>query len=150
MKKLIIPIIALLVLVLIFLAVAYKPAVHKTEHVTVLLGGQEITAEVVRTPEGRAQGLSGREALEEGTGMLFVFDTPDVYSFWMYDMRFPIDIMWIESGEVVDLWRDAQPPVEGEDIPRYVPGAAAQYVLEVPAGFTKEYNVRIGSEIVIE
>ena len=49
------------------------------------------------TPEKRFQGLSGREILEEGTGMLFVFQEERQHTFWMKDMRFPLDMIWITA-----------------------------------------------------
>lgn len=146
MKKVIIPIISLLVLVLIFMVVTYKPS-DRAAYTTIELNGQTITAEVRNTPEGRALGLSGHAPLEENEGMLFVFNSEGKHSFWMKDMTFAIDVLWINNGRVVDLWRDAQPPVAGEDVPRYVPGTPAMYVLEVPAGFTEEHNVRLGDEV---
>ena len=52
----------------------------------------KIKVELAITPEARAQGLSGRPSLSENEGVLFVFDKPDKYSFWMKNMNFPLDI----------------------------------------------------------
>src|SRR3989344_7332267 len=61
----------------------------------VKIAGQEVKVELALTPEEQTQGFSGRSGLGENEGMLFVFDTPGKYGFWMKDMLFPIDIIWL-------------------------------------------------------
>src|SRR3989338_3180334 len=61
--------------------------------------GQNIKVDLALTMLEQAQGLSGREVLGENEGMLFVFDTPGKYSFWMKDMKFAIDIIWFTPSE---------------------------------------------------
>src|SRR3990167_703443 len=71
---------------------------------TVSVNSEEIKAEVVSSPSDRAQGLSGRPCIEADQGMLFVFEKPGKYPFWMKDMKFPIDIVWINADKkVIDL-----------------------------------------------
>ncbi len=79
--------------------------------------------------------------------MLFVFDKPDIYSFWMKDMLFPIDMIWIsEDGKVVYIERDARP----ESYPNsFIPDAPAKYVLEVNAGFSEKNNLKVGDKVEI-
>src|SRR5918992_1579604 len=60
---------------------------------TVTIGDASFVVELAVTPQERAQGLSGRPGLAPGTGMLFIFGTEDLYSFWMKDMRFPLDMV---------------------------------------------------------
>ena len=109
---------------------------------TIRLAGQELRVSVVRTPEESAKGLSGRTGLGTGEGMLFVFDTEAIYRFWMKDMLFSIDILWLSgTGEVVYIQENASP----ETYPAvFTPHAPARYVLELPAGFVKDYTVAIG------
>ena len=113
------------------------------------IGGRKIPVEVVDTAISRMRGLSGRENLPENTGMLFVFDKPGKYTFWMKDMKFAIDIIWIEDGRIVDIWENAQPPSQGE-IPIYTPEYTSTYVLEVNAGFAKETGVKIGDGVILD
>ncbi len=109
---------------------------------TVAIGSVKVSVEVASTDRARTQGLSGRESLEAGEGMLFVFDTPGRYQFWMKDMHFPIDIMWIsETGSIVSFAQNV-PPSSYPMV--YTPPADSLYVLEVPAGFVAEH--RISSE----
>ena len=79
------------------------------EVVHVKIAGQVIKVELAITPEARARGLSGRQGLTQDEGMLFVFDTPGKYPFWMKDMNFAIDMIWIsEDSKVVYIKKDAR------------------------------------------
>ena len=74
--------------------------------------------------------------------MLFVFDKPGQYPFWMKDMNFAIDIIWIgEDLRVVYIKKDARPELYPET---YTPTENAKYVLEVPAGFSEKNNLKVG------
>jgi len=85
--------------------------------ITWQLNGQELQVEVVNTPASIQQGLGGREKLDiddVGTGgMLFVFSEPGRPIFWMKDMRFAIDIIWLNEGEIVGIDENVQPPAAG-------------------------------------
>lgn len=109
------------------------------------LAGQRVKVELAMTPEAQAQGLSARQDLAEGTGMLFVFDVPSRQGFWMQDMNFPIDIIWIAGDmKVVYIKKDARP----ESYPEvFTPPADAKYVLEVPAGFAERYGLQVGDVV---
>ena len=109
---------------------------------TVQLAGKTIRVTVADTPELRAKGLGGREGLAQDEGMLFIFDSDAKYQFWMKDMRFPIDILWIfASGQVVDI-RESVSPSTYPAV--FAPNSPARYVLELPAGFVKENDVVAG------
>lgn len=106
-----------------------------------------IKAELADTNIKRTKGLSNKEKLAENQGMLFVFEKPGFYSFWMKEMKFPIDILWIDSEQkVIDLTENLSP----ETFPQiFQPLKPVQYVLEVNAGFIKKYNIKIGDKIKI-
>lgn len=109
---------------------------------TVTLGSTRVEVEVAGTPETRSQGLSGRETLPEGSGMLFIFETPGKYGFWMKDMNFAIDIIWIgEDMRVVGVERQAT-PASYPNI--FYPISAIKYALEVPAGFSDAHSIDTG------
>jgi uncharacterized membrane protein (UPF0127 family) len=104
--------------------------------------------ELAVTPDERAQGLMGRGGLDEGAGMLFVFGEEGNHSFWMKDMRFPIDIVWISSDmHVVYVSSYTQPCDEGSPCPSITPPANARYVLEVGAG--EAYGFRAGDAVTL-
>ncbi len=114
--------------------------------VKIRLADQVVTAEAVVSRAARAKGLSGRPSLAPHTGMLFVFETPGRYGFWMKDMKFPIDIVWIEGGRVVDIVEKA-PPDDRPTRPVYYPRRPASRVLELPAGFSEKYGLKIGDMV---
>lgn len=125
---------------------SYKPDVSKTPPLPTIQVGETIVAVVVADEENeRIQGLSGMEMLPPNQGMLFIYDQPSYYTFWMKEMRFPLDFIWINNGYVVDITTDIQPPSYEDEPPNTVtPNSPATMILEVPAGFVSEHNIRIG------
>jgi len=120
----------------------------------VAIGEASWPVELAITPEERSQGLSGREVLPQGSGMLFVFEGDQHLSFWMRDMNFPLDMVWIESScHVVDVTRGAPIPEPGQslsDLPRFSPSQAARFVLEVNAGEFDGMDASIGEAVRFE
>ena len=111
----------------------------------VKIAGQNIKVDLALTETAREQGLSGRRSMAEGTGMLFVFDRPDKYLFWMKNMYFSIDIIWIsEDMRVVYIKKGARPDLFLET---YEPEENAKYVLEVVAGFSDKNNLKVGDKV---
>ena len=116
----------------------------------VIIGGRWITAEAAISPSARERGLSGRTGLKEGSGMLFIFPEKGIYPFWMKGMLFPIDIVWIDGNAIVDIAPNLPPPLEASlNLQLYQPRAAADYVLEVPAGLVSAAGWKIGDGVVI-
>lgn len=107
-----------------------------------------ITVEVVNTQSSRTLGLSGRSSMNDNEGMFFIFDTPGRYGFWMKDMKFPLDIIWINrNGVVVSLERN----LRAESYPQtYTNQANAIYVLEINAGLAEKYGIYLGSKIKVQ
>ena len=109
---------------------------------TIQLDGQTIHVAVVDTPVARERGLSGRQGLAGDQGMLFVFPKDGVYSFWMKDMLFSIDIIWISAdGTITDIVQNLSPDTYPT---AYTPSKPGRYVLELPAGYVKAHNVHEG------
>ncbi len=108
----------------------------------VSINGQKIDVIVADTPKERARGLSGREQLSDREGMLFEFSRPDEYCFWMKDMKFPIDIIWLGSNkQVVDIKSNVSPDTYPQT---FCPNEPAQYVIEVGAGRANEWQISNG------
>ena len=129
---------------------SYKPEVSKTPSLPTIQVGETIVPVVVADEENeRIQGLSGMESLPENQGMLFIYDQPSYYTFWMKEMRFPLDFIWINEGRVVDITTDIQPPSHEDEPPNTViPNNPATMILEVPAGFVSEHNIQIGDTVI--
>ena len=109
------------------------------------------SVELAVTPDERARGLSERDSLAPGTGMLFVFAPRRAGSFWMFRMRFPIDIVWISANcAVVDITVEApapDPDTPTSDLPTYSSSSDAGYVLEINAGKAAEQGIEIGDAV---
>lgn len=113
--------------------------------VTVQFDETSIAATVARSSQARERGLSGSESLAEGTGMLFVFEEEDEWGIWMKDMKYPIDIIWLNNEkEVVHIVHGAQPASYPKK--KFIPKSMARYVLEVPAGAAKKHSIDIGNK----
>lgn len=121
----------------------------RTPQASVRIGGVTVQSSVARTVAERSRGLAGRTRMAEDEGMLFVFDQRGLYQFWMQGMLFPLDIIWIENGRVVDLMRGAPVPSSSADVPVYTPQRSASYVLEVHAGFSERHGINIGSPVAL-
>jgi uncharacterized membrane protein (UPF0127 family) len=110
--------------------------------VNVTLSNVTLVADIAETNEQRTKGLSVKDTLDENEGMLFLFKTPSKHSFWMKNMKFPIDIIWIsEYHEVVHVEHSLEPCKPHSFCPTYKPDRDALYVLETVAGFAQKYNV---------
>ena len=117
----------------------------------VRIGTAEFAVELALTPEERAQGLSDLPHLDPNTGMLFVYRQQDRYSFWMRNMHFPLDILWISADcTVADASLNVPPPEPGQttdQLPRYSPAVPVQYVLEINAGEAAAKGIMVGASV---
>ena len=131
--------------ILVVLWVFVAGAMPHTTHAR--LGGYDLSLETLTTSSAREKGLSGRDGLGLHEGMLFVFPKDDRYGFWMKDMKFPIDILWLDAGyTIVDTVQAVQP----DSYPQvYTPRVSARYVVELPAGFFVEHSLKIGNTLEI-
>jgi len=106
-------------------------------------------AEVADTILKKAKGLSGRKALEEDKGMLFIFTKPGKYNFWMIGMNFPLDIIWIRGNKIIDISKNVPSP-EKWKLPAIIsPLTKADMVLEISAGSAEKFDIKIGDESTI-
>ena len=142
-------VIALFVLVFItmFLIKSTELNLSDTNHridTLVLINNVELETMISKNSNERSIGLSQHLSLANNEAMLFVFDVSSVYSFWMKDMDFPIDIFWLnENKEVVFIKENAQP----SDYPQsYKPTSKALYVLETVKGFADTHEIEIGNQ----
>ena len=104
-----------------------------------------IDAEVVDTIALRERGLSGRISMPPNRGMLFVFDSPGMYGFWMKDMHIPLDMIWIDADHKVVSTNLEVATTTYPDM--YFPTENAQYILELNAGAATEYGIKIGDTL---
>lgn len=94
------------------------------------------------TEEDRAQGLSGKRFLPSGMSMLFLFDTQEKAGIWMKDMRFPIDIVWLDSYKrVIHVLSNVSPKTYPNV---FYPPSDALYVVEMQSGTIERKEIKVG------
>lgn len=138
-----------LVLIILGLAFFVIPKASGLKTGEVQVGNAFFQVEIADTPVARSKGLSGRGFLSEDRGMLFLFPFSGNYGFWMKDMKFPIDIIWIKDNKVVGMIIGSEPE-EGEAPTIYNPPESIDKVLEINAGLTQKLGIRVGDEVVIK
>ena len=101
---------------------------------------------IADTPASRERGLSGMLSLPAGEGMLFLFDHSEKFGFWMPQMNFPIDMVWIDqSWRVVDVTHGATPASYPKTV--FYPRVPAHYVLEINDNSANEWGIASGTLI---
>ncbi|MEI6346031.1 MAG: DUF192 domain-containing protein [bacterium] len=116
----------------------------------VQIGTTIIPVEIADVPSTMEKGLSGRFHLPSKQGMLFIFPVSDLYAFWMPNMNFPIDLLWISSEKkIVGFEQSMQPEKDLKNPHYYRPSEPVEYVIEVNAGFVKSHHLTVGQEVNI-
>lgn len=118
---------------------------------TVTIRGAVFTVDVAVTAKDKELGLGNRDALAWDQGMLFIYDHKERYPFWMRNMRFSIDMIWIDDTTIVDITKNvplSDKPVE--DLPIYHPVIPVDKVLELPAGTADRFGITVGNRITIK
>ena len=115
----------------------------------VTVGNVTVYAEAADTFAEREMGLMNRTYLNEDAGMLFIFPTPQQQSFWMKNMRIPLDIVFITAdNHVLEIYASV-PPCTGDPCTLYTSSAPLQYALEVNSGFCARNGIVSGDPVVI-
>lgn len=109
------------------------------------VGSHSFSLEVVTTDQEQQKGLSGRRALADNQGMLFVFRDESEYCFWMKDMHFALDILWLDSHKKV-IYQERN-VVPGSYPNTYCPAKPASYVLELPEGTAAKTGIGLGETL---
>ncbi len=123
------------------------------DQVDIKMNNQYIVADTAKTAADRAQGLSGRATLGINNGMYFIFPDAESYGFWMKDMNFPIDIVWISGHTVVGYTENVPPPAPGTPdsaLQIYYPPEPVDRVLELHAGRVQILKLSAGDTIAVK
>ncbi len=113
------------------------------------INNKQLEVEVVNTSQSTMKGLSSRDQIG-ADGMLFVFPENKLRTFWMKDMKFDLDIVWIKNGKIVDITQNVPRPLPNTDInslERYYPNTAVNMVLELESGEAQTLSLEIGQKI---
>lgn len=119
----------------------------------VSIRGLTVEAEVAANSGSRKKGLSKKDSIPFNQGMLFAFENPGQYGIWMKDMRFAIDILWLdENKKIVDIAVDVPPQPGRRDLELavYKPSHSAKYVLEINAGLVNLNGIQVGDHANFE
>ncbi len=112
--------------------------------------GTRVAVEIADTDAARQRGLMFRSSLGANEGMIFVFDAPGFYAFWMKNTLIPLDMLWLDpEGRVVSI-ASSVPPCTADPCPSYAPEGDALYVVEVAGGFTRQHGVKAGDRLRLE
>ena len=145
MKKIFIVLLSLFIIFLILFVnsprgIKYSPSIT--------IDKVSFTVDVAKTPQQQQKGLAIYNSLPSNRGMVFLFNQPDYYTFWMKDMKFPIDIIYIRQNKIVDIFKDVPLPASPlAPLPVLKPKKPADTVLEINAGLSEKYGFNIGDSV---
>ena len=119
----------------------------KFERSQITISRKRMTALLADTPRKMTAGLMFRKSLKQNECMLFVFPRDGAHPIWMRNMKFNIDILWLDSKKrIVDVVESAK-PIYGLDFSSYSSNGPSRYVVELNAGFVRKNRVKIGDTV---
>jgi uncharacterized protein len=133
-------------IMIIFFGIYYFCYIRFSEN-TATINGYRFKIEVLTDPEAQSLGMSDKPELEKDRGMLFQFPKKEVRYFWMKNMNFPLDIVWINDDEIVKISKNL-PAEDGTPENIYGSDQIVNNVLEINAKLSDEYNFRIGDKVI--
>lgn len=115
------------------------------EYSKATISGNEINLEVVTSLEDQKRGLSNRDSLDYDTGMLFLYKDSKIRSFWMKEMKFSIDIIWIdENNTIIGIEENISP----DSYPKkFISPKPIPFALELVGGWSREHGISVGEEV---
>lgn len=113
------------------------------------IGDRAVYLEVAKTRQQQAIGLMGRTSLADDRGMLFEFKPPQPVSFWMKNVRIPLDMVFVKNGKVKAIAASV-PPCTAEPCPTYGPNnTTIDQVIELRGGRAAELGLEVGETVKI-
>ena len=109
--------------------------------------GEKIPVEVADTLKKRSLGLGNRPYLKKGWGMLFVFEERKPHRFWMKDMQFPLDIIWLDNHRIVHINQNAKPATSDNEPDVMTSPVPVNFVLEIAAGRAAKLKLKKGHQL---
>jgi len=110
-----------------------------------------VIADVADTVGKQTKGLMGRQRIPEDRGMLFVYKKSVKLSFWMKNMRIPIDMFFIDNHFTIrHIVEKAKPCPKNGDCPSYRSPIPVRYVLELQSGFAQRFGVKTGDKVLFK
>jgi uncharacterized protein len=138
-----------IIIIAVFLALAitgFIISLNLSKQPEATIKGKTFKLLVAKSEEDRQIGLSKYHRLPQDTGMIFIFDKPAIYSFWMKNMNFPIDILYINGDRIVTIYKNQKPESSGNP-PVLNPKEEVDKVLEINAGLSDKYKIQEGDKV---
>ena len=132
-----------------FAAVSAACSVHAAGP-TVEFKGQRFDVEIADNQEARARGLMFRDSMAADHGMLFIFESPYVQTFWMKNTRIPLDILYFDSNYKLVSVQERVPPCRSDPCAQYPSTGPAQYVLELNSGMAEKLGAKPGDVLTVK
>lgn len=127
---------------------AASPRDLSYRQMSVSMNEKEFTAFISDTAELRSRGLSGFSRLRDDEAMIFIFDAEGMWDFWMKDMNFSIDMVWLDTDKsIVGIEKSVSP----DTFPKsFSAGVKSMYVLEFNSGTVEKLGIKIGDSIILK
>jgi len=109
-----------------------------------------VRVEIADTEEKRQRGLMFREHMAPTDGMIFLFERPGNYPFWMKNTLIPLDMIWLDQKGRIVWIAHSVPPCKADPCPSFDHEGLASYVVEVVSGFAKEHKLKVGDTLVLK
>ncbi len=139
------------IIIFILLLLVFIGNIIGDKRPTVTINNHTFYLYVAKTPKDQRIGLSKYNNIPQNFGMIFLFDKPDFYSFWMKGMKFPIDIIFIKDDRIVTIYQNVSPPKgQNEGLLTYKPKSRADKVLEINSGLSQRYNIKEGDLVKLK
>jgi uncharacterized membrane protein (UPF0127 family) len=142
--------ILIVVVISIGLLLFYQPKPNLKPEDFIEIGQTKVFVEIAQSDKEKALGLSGRNSLAQNQGMIFLFNEKRVPAFWMKDMNFNLDFIWLDGNMVVDVTENVIKPEKGisqSQLTLYRPNKPITALLEVNSGFIKRNKIKIGDPV---
>ena len=138
-----------------FLSACSEPTTRPEDigtRVITMPGGQSVRVEVKIRPEDIMRGMMFRDKLDADRGMMFLHKPPGKYAYWMYQVKIPLDIIWMdEQGNIVEISANTPPCpyASATQCPVYGGSRQAQVVLELAGGMAAKYGLATGMRVAL-
>jgi uncharacterized membrane protein (UPF0127 family) len=112
--------------------------------------GVRINAETMRDEMELVKGMMFRDSLPEGRGMLFIHPDEDIFHYWMYQTKMPLDIIWMDHDRRIVEMALNTPPCKSKnarDCTNYGGNFKSKYALEVNAGVASKDGLKVGDTL---
>lgn len=140
-------VLGLIILLVVSIFIIKKMTKFSSNQTQICHQNQCLQIEIADSLEERTRGLMHRTELADNQGMLFIFDQPDYHAFWMKNTLIGLDIIWLDNDLKVVWIESSAQPCQNDQCPTFTPKKSAKYVLEINAGMSDKFDIKIGSQL---